>query len=59
MTTAPQTNRTDERATDLIKTALNLMILFPDLPHDQALLRAKDWVGYFNVTHEQVRFEWA
>ncbi|WP_199736869.1 hypothetical protein [Fibrisoma montanum] len=38
-----------ELLTPLQQTAVNLMILFPDLPHDEALLQAKAWVGFFAI----------
>ncbi|CCH54067.1 hypothetical protein BN8_03208 [Fibrisoma limi BUZ 3] len=43
------THDTDEleHLTPLQQTAVNLMVLFPDLPHDQALLQAKAWIGFF------------
>jgi hypothetical protein len=47
MTTASYKKYDEELSIELIETAQNLMILFPDLPNDQALLRAQDWVGYF------------
>ncbi|MFD2569858.1 hypothetical protein ACFSUS_04385 [Spirosoma soli] len=37
----------DTPLSDRLEAAVNLMILFPDLPSDQALVQAYAWIGFF------------
>ena len=45
--TEPQKTQKVESSNRLVQIAVQLMLLFPDLPYNEALAQAQSWLNFF------------
>ncbi|WP_199736740.1 hypothetical protein [Fibrisoma montanum] len=43
----PKKTQEHEPTNRLVQVAVQLMLLFPDLPYDEALAQAQSWLNFF------------